>query len=203
MKLIVGLGNPGTQYELTRHNIGKRSVTALAATERLSFQSDSAMKASMCSWSTPTNKILIAYPNSYMNLSGEAVRLICDYYKIQTDLDLLVITDDVALPMGTIRMRSVGSTGGHNGLASIEQALGHSKYHRMKIGVGEHINACDSINDFLRGRPLEDFVLEKFNSEDEKKAGDILALSAKAARIWAEGSFTEAANLVNVKRTSD
>ena len=95
MKLIVGLGNPGTQYEFTRHNIGKRSVLALAATERLSFQSDSNLKASICSWNTPTDKILIAFPNTYMNLSGEAVRLICDYYKIQTDKDLLVISDDV------------------------------------------------------------------------------------------------------------
>lgn len=203
MKLIVGLGNPGSQYDLTRHNIGKRSVIALAEAERLSFQSDSNLKASICSWNTPTDKVLIAYPHSYMNLSGEAVRLICDYYKIQTDLNLLVITDDVALPMGTIRMRTSGSTGGHNGLASIEQTLGHSKYPRMKIGVGEHINACDSINDFLRGRPLEDYVLEKFKSEDEKVLVDVLAASVRACKVWGERSFTDAANLVNVKKHSN
>ncbi len=203
MKLIVGLGNPGTQYDFTRHNLGKRSVAALAAAERLSFQSDANLKASICSWTTAADKILIAFPNTYMNLSGEAVRLICDYYKIQTDKDLLVVTDDVALPLETIRMRTSGSAGGHNGLASIESVLGHSNYPRMKIGVGEHVNACDSINDFLRGKPLEDYVLEKFKSEDEKKISGIIETAVKACRIWAEKSFTEVANTINIKKHSD
>ncbi len=203
MRLIVGLGNPGTQYDLTRHNIGKRSVTALAETERLSFQSDSNLKASICSWSTPTDKILIAYPNTFMNLSGEAVRLICDYYKIQTDKDLLVVSDDVAIPFGSIRLRTSGSAGGHNGLTSVEQALGHSKYQRIKIGVGDHINACDSINDFLAGKPLEDYVLEKLKPEQEKQLKDVFSKTTQACKLWVEKSFAAAANAMNIKNHSD
>lgn len=203
MRLIVGLGNPGTQYDLTRHNIGKRSVIALAEAERFSFQSDSDLKASICSWNTPTDKILIAYPHTYMNLSGEAVRLICDYYKIQTDKDLLVIADDVAIPFGVMRFRTSGSAGGHNGLASIQTALGHSNYQRLKIGVGGHINACDSINDFLAGKALEDYVIEKFKPEEEKQIPDLLSKVTQSCRLWVEKSFAAAANATNIKNNSN
>ena len=148
MKLIVGLGNPGSQYELTRHNFGKRSVTALAAAERFSFSLQPSLKASVGEWMSPSGKILVAYPSTYMNLSGEAVRALCDYYKVDTTRDLLVVADDIALPFETVRLKISGSPGGHNGLASVEQHLGHSKYPRLKIGAGGHVNACDSINDF-------------------------------------------------------
>ena len=203
MKLIVGLGNPGTQYDLTRHNIGKRSVTALAEAERLSFQPNASLKASICNWESPAGKILLACPNTYMNLSGESIRLICDCYKIDTTADLLVVADDVALPTGTLRLKISGSTGGHNGLASVESLLGHSKYPRLKVGVGGHINACDSINDFLKGKPLEDYVLEKMSAEDNKDFPKILDMAIRACRLWSEKTFVEAASLVNIKRHSD
>ncbi len=203
MRLIVGLGNPGTQYDFTRHNIGKRSVAALAETERFSFSADSKLKASIGSWNHTSGKVLVAFPNTYMNLSGEAIRLICDYYKIQTDQDLLVILDDVALPFGTIRLRASGSTGGHNGLASVEQFLGHSNYKRLRIGVGGHINACDSVNDFLAGKPLEDYVLERFKADEEKAMPDLLGSVEKACRSWIEKPFQEAVCSINVKKYSD
>lgn len=203
MKLILGLGNPGSQYELTRHNVGKRAVEHIAAAEHLSFLSDAKLKVSLCTWSHPAEKILIAYPSTYMNLSGEAVRAVCDYYKIQTDKDVLVIADDVALPFRTVRLRAFGSTGGHNGLASVQQHLGHSNYPRLRIGVGGHINACDSINDFLKGKPLEDYVLEKFSSTEEAAFPETFNQIVKTCRLWIEKPFEQAANFINIKRNSD
>lgn len=202
MKLIVGLGNPGTKYDLTRHNIGKRSVLAFAETERLSFTDDSKLKASYCAWNHPAGKVLLAYPHTYMNLSGEAIRALCDYYKIDTARDVLVVLDDVALPFGTVRLKISGSTGGHNGLASVEQHLGHSKYPRMRIGVGGHLNACDSINDFLKGKPLEDYVLERLREDEEKAFPAVLKQVDYAFRLWSEKTFEAAASLVNIKRDS-
>ena len=203
MRLIIGLGNPGKEYDFTRHNFGKRSVTALAEAERLSFLPDVNLKASICSWETPSGKIFLAYPNTYMNLSGESILLICDYYKIDTARDLLVVLDDVALPFGTVRLKISGSTGGHNGLASVEQYVGHPKYPRLKIGVGGHINACDSINDFLKGKPLEDYVLEKVTDDELKAFPAVQEAVLKACRLWSEKTFEEAASLVNIKRNSD
>ena len=203
MKLIVGLGNPGAKYDSTRHNIGKRSVLAFAETERLSFVSDKTLKASICQWESSAGKVLIVYPDTYMNLSGEPVRAVCDYYKIESNKDILVISDDVALPFGTVRFRAGGSAGGHNGLKSIEQSLGHQNYARLKVGVGEHINACDSINDFLKGRPLEDFVLEKFSAAEEKTFADLMKRVGQACRLSAEKSFEQAASLTTIKRDSN
>jgi len=203
MKLIVGLGNPGIQYELTRHNLGKRSVVALAAAERFSFSLQSSLKASVGEWMSPAGKVLVAYPSTYMNLSGEAIRLLCDYYKIDTTRDLLVVLDDVATPFGTIRLKISGSTGGHNGLASVEQHVGHTRYPRLRIGVGGHINACDSINDFLKGKPLEDYVVEKLTEAEEKAFPAVLEQTLKAYRLWSEKTFEAAASLVNIKKDSD
>lgn len=203
MKVIIGLGNPGAKYDLTRHNIGKRSVAAVAAAERLSFLKEPQLKASICAWNHSAGKVLVAFPDTFMNLSGEAVRHICDYYKIQTDRDLLIILDDVALPFGTVRLRASGSTGGHNGLESIEKSLGHDRYPRLRIGVGEHVNACDSINDFLKGKPLEDFVLERFKVSDEEALPGVFERVVQTCRLWVEKPFEEAANFTNIKRNSD
>lgn len=203
MKLIVGLGNPGTRYDLTRHNLGKRSVVALATAERLSFAEDSKLKAYTCTWNAPSGKVLLAYPNLYMNVSGESIRLLCDYYKIDTARDLLVALDDVALPFGTVRLKISGSTGGHNGLASVEQYVGHTHYPRLRIGVGGHINACDSINDFLKGKPLEDYVLEKLTDSEEKQFPQVLDQVLRAYRLWSEKTFEAASSLVNIKKHSD
>jgi len=203
MRLIVGLGNPGSQYDFTRHNLGKRSVAALASAERLSFSTNASLKASICTWESPQGKILLAYPNTYMNLSGESIRLICDYYKIDTAHDLLVVCDDVALPFGTIRLKISGSAGGHNGLSSVEQHMVHSKYPRLRIGVGGHINACDSINDFLKGKPLEDYVLEKWSDSEEKAFAPVLEHVLRAFRLWTEKTFEAAASVVNIKSHSD
>lgn len=202
MKLIVGLGNPGSKYELTRHNIGKRSVEALASAERLSFQKNSGLKAETCQIQSASGSALIAYPETYMNLSGEAVRKLADYYKIDVQKDLLIIVDEVALPFGTLRIRAGGSAGGHNGLASIEQHLGTQKYMRLRIGVGSHVNACDSINDFLAGKALEDYVLEKFPPAQDAQMTGVLDKSVHACRLWLEKPFEEAASKINIKIAS-
>ena len=155
--LIVGLGNPGNQYENTRHNIGFMVLDALAdkldiPVQRLKF------KALTNTAVLGGQKILLVKPVTYMNLSGEAVRPAADFYKVPAD-HILVISDDTALPPGKLRIRKNGSAGGHNGLKSIIQQLGTDQFPRIRVGVGEKPHP-----DY----DMADWVLGKFQGEDKK-----------------------------------
>lgn len=197
MKIVAGLGNPGSQYLLTRHNIGQRVVAKMVADFRLSWSSKADLKSSIAVLDHATEKFIFVTPHTFMNLSGESVQLVSSYYKIDTTRDLLVIADDVALPFGTLRLRASGSTGGHNGLGSIGNILGHSKYTRLRIGVGGHVNACDSINDFLGHKPLEDYVLEKFKDSEDQALPAFLARACQACQLWLEKPLSEAMSQIN------
>jgi peptidyl-tRNA hydrolase, PTH1 family len=157
MKLIVGLGNPGRKYENTRHNIGFRAAEYLAEFYDFDdFSISEKHNADIAKGEILEEKIIIAKPQTFMNLSGQAVRSVMQFYKIPTE-DLIVISDDVTLPSGSLRIRKSGSAGGHNGLKSIIQELGTDEFLRIRLGI-------DPITPF-KGN-LEDYVLGKISDEE-------------------------------------
>lgn len=153
--LIIGLGNVGKEYELTRHNIGFRVLDAIAKSSNTFFTLERlALKSQIKYKGKP---VILIKPTTYMNLSGKAVK----YWQTKENVSLenmFVVVDDIALPFGTIRIRTGGSNGGHNGLANIDEALGTNKYPRMRFGIG---------NNFPKGKQA-DYVLSKFTQDEEK-----------------------------------
>ena len=151
--LVVGLGNIGPEYEETRHNIGFKVLDFLAEQESLTFES--AKLGSVTSFKHKGKSVLCLKPSTYMNLSGKAVKYWMEKEKVPLE-NVLIITDDINLPFGTIRLKTKGSDGGHNGLKSIQQVLQTSKYNRFRFGVGA---------DFGKGRQVE-YVLGRWNEEE-------------------------------------
>ncbi len=152
--LLVGLGNPGAKYESTRHNMGFLAVDKLADNERFKF-SKLRFKAWTATAELGGEKVLVMKPQTYMNLSGESVGQAARFYKIPPE-HVLVISDDISLPIGKVRIRSGGSAGGHNGLKSIIAHLGSDQFPRIKVGVGMPDNADYDIADWVTGRPMGD-----------------------------------------------
>ena len=150
--LVVGLGNPGAKYESTRHNMGFLVVDKLAQNEKLKFNK-LRFKAWTATWEVGGEKVLLMKPQTYMNLSGEAVGQAARFYKIPAD-HVLVISDDIALPAGKLRIRAGGSAGGHNGLKNIIQHLGTDRFPRIKVGVGSPQQAEYDIADWVTGKPM-------------------------------------------------
>lgn len=152
--LLVGLGNPGLKYESTRHNMGFLAVDKLAEVERFKFN-----KLRFKAWTATAElggeKVLVMKPQTYMNLSGESVGQAARFYKIPPE-HVLVISDDISLPIGKLRIRANGSAGGHNGLKNIIQHLGSDQFPRIKVGVGMPENAGYDIADWVTGRPMGD-----------------------------------------------
>ena len=152
--LLVGLGNPGLKYESTRHNMGFLAVDKLAEVEHFKF-SKLRFKAWTATAELGGEKVLVMKPQTYMNLSGEAVGEAARFYKIPPE-HVLVISDDISLPIGKLRIRGGGSAGGHNGLKNIIQHLGSDRFPRIKVGVGMPENADYDIADWVTGRPMGD-----------------------------------------------
>ncbi len=169
MYIIAGLGNPDRRYENTRHNIGFDVIEKLAEQERIAV-SEKKHKALIGKGFVEGQKCILAKPQTYMNLSGESIREMLDYYKADATADLIVISDDVSLNIGQIRIRKKGSAGGHNGLKNIIGHLGHDTFVRIKIGVGEKPAGYD----------LADYVLGHF-SPQEREIMDQAALRAAEA----------------------
>lgn len=178
MKLIVGLGNPETRYEDTRHNTGFMALDAFAGKRSVSFGLQKKFKAEVAELTIQDEKILLLKPQTYYNLSGEAVRAAADFYKI-TPGDVLLIHDELMLPFGTIRTRIGGSDAGNNGIKSINQHMGEGTA-RIRIGISnstrEHI---DDIN----------FVLGKFSSEEQADLPRLFDLTGKLIEQFASGGF--------------
>ena len=149
MNIIVGLGNPTREYENTRHNIGFMAIDALAEKYNISVL-DCKHKALIGKGIINGNKVVLVKPLTYMNLSGEAVRAVIDYYKADAESELIVIYDDVSLDVGQLRIRKKGSAGGHNGIKNIIAHLGHDVFMRIKIGVGEKPKGYD-LADYVLG----------------------------------------------------
>ena len=168
--LIVGLGNPGKQYERTRHNVGWRTAELLARDAGVKIDR-SRFRGLTRTCTLAGQKVLLLKPETYMNASGEAVQLAAMFYKVPID-HILVLSDDVSLPVGKIRVRAEGSAGGHNGLKSIISRLGSQDFPRIRIGVGAKPHP-----DY----DLADWVLSNFTSEEEKALGPALENAAAAA----------------------
>ena len=186
--MIVGLGNPGKEYEKTRHNVGFRSVEILAGQmktkiDRIKFKALTRMV------NHQGKKILLVEPQTYMNLSGAAVSALATYYKVKPD-HILVIFDDISLPVGRIRIRRDGSAGGHNGIKSIIQSLGTDQFPRVKVGVGAKPHP-----DY----DLADWVLSKFSAQEEKALAPALENAAAAALLLLEQGVEKAASAYNGK----
>jgi len=165
MKLIVGLGNPGKEYQDTRHNIGFQALDFLAENLILKpFKSEKKFQAEICEGTLGEQKIILAKPQTFMNNSGEAVAAIKKYYKIKLN-DIIVIRDDVDIPVGKIKSKQGSSGAGHKGIASIIQHLKSNNFWQIKIGVA---------NELIRTKiPTEKFVLQKFTKQDLDKAKKI------------------------------
>ena len=167
--ILVGLGNPGSKYESTRHNMGWLALDSLMEKERFKLT-----KLRFKAWTgileRNGNKILVMKPQTYMNLSGESVGEAARFYKIPAD-HVVVVSDDVSLPVGKLRLRSAGSAGGHNGLKNIIQHLGTDRFPRIKVGVGSPQQAGYDVVDWVIGMPM---------GEDQKVLLDALDRAAQA-----------------------
>jgi len=200
MKLIVGLGNPGPEYVRTRHNIGRRLIEAIAAKEKVSLASKKALKAAWASVTWSGETVHLAYPLTYMNLSGTPVGALVAHFGIKSLQDILIVVDDVALPFGRLRLRGEGSSGGHNGLVSIEENLGIREYPRLRIGIGLRDSRAAPMS-AGSGELLKDYVLSTFDSDEEKGMEKLFEKGGEACRSWALMSLEACMNRVNAKET--
>ncbi len=178
--IIVGLGNPGKDYKNTRHNIGFDVIDVIADKVNISV-TEKKHKALVGKGVFAGQKVILAKPQTYMNLSGESVRSLLDYYKVDETEELIIISDDISLPPGQIRIRKKGSAGGHNGLKNIIAHLGHDSFHRIKMGVGEK----------PKGYDLADYVLGHFDKTDRAIMDDAVSDAMAAIEmIMNEGADT-------------
>lgn len=176
MKLIAGLGNIGDKYVFTRHNAGFMLIDSFALNEGLNFRENSRLKCLMTNLRNGHEDYLLIKPTTFMNLSGEAVRAVMDYYKIPIE-DVLIVYDDLSLEIGKIRFRPNGSDGGHNGIKSVIQHLGTKNVARLKIGIGPQPNI-----------PSEVFVLQNFSKEElETLKGAIVKAKEGIACYFKDG----------------
>ena len=185
MKLVVGLGNPGPRYAGTRHNIGFDVLDYLAAAPGVG-RWRSRFEAQVTEAVEGAEQVLLMKPETFMNLSGRAVRAAVDFYKLAAT-DLLVVCDDIALPLGKLRARAKGSDGGQKGLRSIQEHLGTADYPRLRIGVGapgEHLDAADH-------------VLSRFKPAERTAVEEAVAQAAQAVLLWVRQGIDVCMNRVN------
>ncbi|HPZ00159.1 MAG TPA: aminoacyl-tRNA hydrolase [Clostridiales bacterium] len=190
MYLIVGLGNPGMEYETSRHNVGWLCLDRLAEKHQVSLRKTK-FHALVTSCLIHGEKCLLMKPTTYMNNSGQAVSEAAGFYKIPPE-KIIVISDDINLEPGKIRIRKSGSAGGHNGLKSIIEDLGSDAFPRIRIGVGDRENPAFD---------LADFVLGHFSEEDLKQMEPSFQAAIDSAELIVEGRLTEAMNLHNNKKS--
>jgi PTH1 family peptidyl-tRNA hydrolase len=184
-KLVIGLGNPGPDYARTRHNVGFLCLDELAARHGLRFARGRA-RAEVATGSIAGQSIALAKPQTFMNDSGAAVAALVAFYQIAPG-DLLVVSDDLDLPFGHLRLRAAGSAGGHNGLRSIIAHLRRQDFPRLRIGIGRPPERL----------PAERYVLLPFPPAERERLPDVLAAAADAAECWASEGLTTAMNRYN------
>jgi PTH1 family peptidyl-tRNA hydrolase len=191
VKVIVGLGNPGLQYERTRHNAGFLAIDRLARAHARDAIAKARFNAACVDAEISGEKCLLMKPTTFMNLSGRAVAEAIRFYKLVPMKDLLVLVDDVALPVGAIRLRADGSAGGHNGLSDIERSLGTWVYPRCRIGIG--------------AKPAQmiqsDWVLSRFTPEEQPDLDRAIEQASAATALFVEKGITAAMNRFNTRIT--
>src|SRR5579884_4333337 len=183
MKVVVGLGNPGKRYDGTRHNVGFAVIDNLAASPRAGrFQTR--FQAQVSELNDEVGKILLVKPETFMNLSGRCVRAIVDFYQLPL-ADLLVVCDDINLPLGKLRVRAKGTHGGHNGLRDIQNHLGTVDYARLRIGVD------------APGEDAVEHVLSRFKPGERPVIEEAVALAAEAVGVWLREGIAVCMNRYN------
>lgn len=185
MKIIVGLGNPTAKYAGTRHNVGFAVIDALAEKYGIRVNTNK-HKALVGSGIIAGEKVILAKPQTFMNLSGESVRPLADFYKLAPE-DILIIYDDISLEPGNLRARASGSAGGHNGMKSIILHLGTEGFPRLRLGVGEKPAKMD----------LADYVLGHFSAEEKPLMEEGIKLAAEAVAVFVSDGIKETMNRYN------
>lgn len=189
MFLIVGLGNPDKRYEKTRHNVGFDTIDAIA--DRYGIRVREKRHKALCGTGViKGTKVILAKPQTYMNLSGESIAEIINFYKLDPEEEMIVIFDDISLAPGNIRVRKKGSAGGHNGVKSIIACTGNQNFMRIKVGVGEKPQGWD----------LADYVLGRFSDEDRSAVETAIANAVEAAVLMMQGQADKAMNDYNAKK---
>jgi PTH1 family peptidyl-tRNA hydrolase len=184
MKVVVGLGNPGSRYQGTRHNVGFDVIDYLAKSANCGrFQSR--FKAQIAEMTEGGEKFLLVRPETFMNLSGLCVRQVVDFYRVPLE-ELMVVADDVNLPLGKLRIRARGTHGGHNGLRDIQNHLGTTEYPRLRIGVGAP-----------EGRDMANYVLDRFRAAERKVVESAISEAAQAVGVWAHQGIEACMNQFN------
>lgn len=192
MFIIVGLGNPSKEYEGTRHNVGFEVIDRIADKYNISVDIKK-HRALVGKGIIGGEKVVLAKPQTYMNLSGESVRSILDFYKVDETQELLVIYDDVSLDNGQIRIRAKGSAGGHNGIKNIIAHLGGQVFPRIKVGVGEKPSRMD----------LADYVLGHFSKGEKELMEEGYRNAVAAAELIVSGEIAAAMNEFNRKKKEE
>jgi len=188
IKFVIGLGNPGLEYRNTRHNIGFMVLKELRSRQNLG-RARRKFLAKCWQGIIDNNEVLLVEPQTYMNRSGESVRLLVDFYKPDLS-DIIIIMDDMALPIGQIRIRASGSAGGHKGLGNIIELLNTNKITRLRIGIGQPPEGIDPT----------DYVLGKFNKEEKIIVSKSIKLAADAVEDWVRNGTTYVMNHYNNRR---
>ncbi len=186
MYVIAGLGNPTAKYEKTRHNVGFDVIDRLAEKYNIRV-SDNRQKALCGTGIIEGEKVLLVKPQTFMNLSGESIGAILNFYKVEPETNLIVIYDDISLEPGRLRIRKKGSAGGHNGIKNIIAHTGTQEFLRIKVGVGEKPQGWD----------LADYVLGRFSKEDREKVEDAYERAVEAVSYMVKGETDKAMNLFN------
>lgn len=192
MYLIAGLGNPGRKYERAKHNVGFDVIDYVTDRHRIPF-SGIQFQAECGKGIIAGQKVMLAEPLTYMNLSGEAVAALVNYYKLDPEEELIVIYDDISLDPGQIRVRKKGSAGGHNGIKNIIACLGTDKFKRIRVGIGAKPDRWD----------LADYVLAPFTPENREKIEDAIKDAADALELILSGDMDEAMNRYNHKASRE
>ena len=184
--LIVGLGNPGAEYARTRHNMGFRVADRLAGRWQASWAYEKKFNARLARAEREDRRVLLCQPQTYMNSSGEAVAAVAAFYRVPLP-QLLVVLDDADLPLGELRLRPGGGSGGHHGLESVEQHLGTREYARLRIGIGRQSGA----------REITGYVLGRFSSTEAALADRVLTVASDQAEAWLEAGIQKAMSQFN------
>ena len=184
--LIVGLGNPGAQYKRTRHNVGFVVVERLAERWRADWSLEKKVNASLARAERDGCRVLLCQPQTFMNASGEAVQAVTAFYDV-APARVLVVVDDADLPVGQLRLRPGGSSGGHHGLESIEEHLGTREYARLRVGIGRRAGA----------REITGHVLGRFDSTEAALVDKVLTVAADQADTWLTAGIQKAMNQFN------
>jgi PTH1 family peptidyl-tRNA hydrolase len=180
--LVVGLGNPGADYDSTRHNAGFLLVEHLAKSWQGIWRSNKRLVSRLARAERDGKRLILCQPQTYMNLSGEAVGAVRDFYRVPLG-QVLIVVDDADLPLGEIRLRPGGSSGGHHGLESVERRLGTRQYARLRLGIGRRLDA---------GREIKDYVLSRFTAEEAALFQKVLQRAGEQVECWLRAGIEKA-----------